>query len=314
MPNLYLRTHHLFFILFFVAFPMLFNAQQEKESEGYAEIKMLPNSTLEQTKQRAIDAAKVDAIEKAFGSVVMEGNTLYTINKQEGTKLEFNQVFNSISDVYVNGDWIKDIEPPKVERVIKGDDIYYTAVVKGLIRELKTNPANFKTKALSCENKTCETEIFNNGQDLFLYFKAPADGYVSVYMDIPNEHTTYRLLPYKSESNVGGTAVKADVEYIFFSSKMAPKEKVAIVDELTLSNSEKGMPETDKLFVLYRQDVPLDKPMLSTTKKTQTKENPETKLEMPLNLPSEEFQKWLQLIRSRNKDIQLSTLYITIKP
>ena len=294
--------------------PLFCFSQVEKESEGFAELKVLPNATLEQTKQKAIDAAKIDAIEKAFGSVVMEGNSLYTVNKQEGTKLEFNQVFNSISDVYVNGEWIKDIEPPKVERILKDEDIYFRASVKGLIRELKTNPANFKAKALSCENINCETEIFNNGQDFFLYFKAPSDGYVSVYLDIPTEHITYRLLPYKAEGNTGGTAVKADMDYVFFSVKKAEKEKASIVDELVLSNSEKGMPETDKLFVLFRKDLPLDKPMLQKSQKVAAAKQNESKLELPLNLPSEEFQKWLQLIRSRNKDIQLSTIYITLKP
>ena len=73
--------------------------------------------------------AKINAIENAFGSIILEGNSLYTLNKQQGTKTEFNQVFNSISDVFVNGDWIKDINPPKTERIIKGEDIFYTANV-----------------------------------------------------------------------------------------------------------------------------------------------------------------------------------------
>lgn len=299
-------------LLFFSTFLM---AQIEKESSGFAEVKLIPSATIEQTKQKAIDAAKINAIESAFGSVLMEGNSLYTVNKQEGTKTEFNQVFNSISDVYVNGDWIKDLEQPVVERVIKGDDIYYTAKVKGLIRELKNNPAKFSIKALSCEDKTCETEFFNNGQDFYLYFKAPNSGYIAVYLDIPTEHTTYRLLPYKQESNVGSAAVKADVEYIYFSPKKADPKKVAMVDELVWSLTDKSMPETNKLFVLYRPELPLEKPILTASKsgKVKTANDPKP-LEIPLSLKSEDFQVWLQQLRSRNKDIQLQNLYVTIKP
>lgn len=290
-------------------------SQLEKISEGFSEIKLSSNSTPEQTIQKAIDAAKINAIENAFGSIVLEGNSLYTVNKQQGTKTEFNQVFNSISDVFVNGDWIKDINPPKTERILKGEDIFYVATVKGLIRELKSNPAKFTVKSLSCENKTCETEFFNNGQDFYLYFKAPNTGYIAVYLDIPNEHTTYRLLPYKQENNIGSSPVKADEEYIFFAPKKAKPEKVALVDELTWALTEKNTPETNKLFVLYRPEIPLEKPILSSAKKTETKSKTEEKnLEIPLNLKSEEFQIWLQQLRGRNKDIQLINMYLTIKP
>lgn len=310
---LFSGRHILVFLLVFASSFLL--SQIEKESAGYAEIKLFPSSTIEQTRQKAIDAAKINAIESAFGSVLMEGNSLYTVNKQEGTKAEFNQVFNSISDVFVNGDWIKDLEQPKVERVIKGEEIFYTASVKGIVRELKTNPAKFSIKALSCENKTCETEFFNNGQDFYLYFKAPNTGYMAVYLDIPTEHTTYRLLPYKQESNLGSVYVKADVEYIFFSPKKADPKKIAQVDELEWTLTDKTMPETNKLFVLYRPDVPLEKPILTSSKggkaKSSTQEKP---LEIPLNLKSEDFQVWLQNLRSRNKDIQLMNLYLTIKP
>lgn len=289
----------------------LAQSQTEKVSEGFAEIKLENHSSIEQTKQKAINAAKINAIENAFGSIVLEGNSLYTVNKQEGTKLEFNQIFNSISDVYVNGDWIKDIDKPVIERHLKGDDIYFSAKVKGLIRELKNTSVNFSVKALSCEKKTCETEIFNNGQDFYLFFKAPIDGYLSVFLDIPVEHTTYRLLPYKQEAGLGSIEVKADEEYIFFSPTKASPQKRGSVDELSWSLNDKNTPENNKLFVLYRPKVPIEKPVLSKG------DNPnvmQKKIELPLYLKSEDFQIWMQQLRGRNHDIQLSTMYLTVKP
>jgi hypothetical protein len=286
-------------------------SQNEKVSEGLAEIKLEANATIEQTKQKAINAAKINAIESAFGSVVLEGNSLYTVNKQEGTKLEFNQIFNSISDVFVNGDWIKDIEKPIVERHLKGDDIFYTAKVKGLIRELKNIPVSFTAKALSCEKKSCETEIFNNGQDFYLFFKAPNDGYLSVYIDIPIEHTTFRLLPYKQDANLGSVFVKADEEYVFFSPAKADVKSKAHVDELVLSLSNPSVPENNKLFVMFRPAVPIEKPVLSKTKPEISNAK---NLEMPLHLKSEDFQLWMQQLRARNNDIQLFSTYITVKP
>jgi hypothetical protein len=289
----------------------LAQSQTEKVSEGFAEVKLENHVSIEQTKQKAINAAKINAIENAFGSIVLEGNSLYTVNKQEGTKLEFNQIFNSISDVYVNGDWIKDIEKPVIERHLKGDDIYFSAKVKGLIRELKNTSVNFSAKALSCEKKTCETEIFNNGQDFYLFFKAPSDGYLSVYLDIPVEHTTYRLLPYKQEAGLGSVEVKADEEYVFFSPSKASPQKRARVDELSWSLNDKNTPENNKLFVLYRPKEPIEKPVLSKG------DNPnvmQKQIELPLYLKSEDFQMWMQQLRGRNQDIQLSTMYLTVKP
>jgi len=288
-------------------------SQKEKNAEGYAEVKLASNATPEQTIQKAIDKAKVNAIDNAFGSVVLEGNTLYTINKQTGTKTEFNQTYKSISDIYVNGEWIKDVEPAKTERIVRDNDIFYSASVKGLIRELKSNPAKFSVKTLTCDVISCASEFFNNGNDFYMYFKAPNDGYVAVYLDFPVEGTTYRVLPYKQESNSAGYFVKADEEYFFFSSKKAKPEMAGKVDELTLTLKDKSMPETNKMFVLYSPKQALEKPIL-TNSKSQAADAASQEAEIPLNLKSEEYQRWLQHFRSQNNEIQLITNYITVKP
>jgi hypothetical protein len=267
--------------------------------------------TSDQCKQKAIDQAKINAIENAFGSVVMEGNSLYTLNKETGTKIEFNQVFNSISEIYVNGEWVKDIEPNIEERITKNNEIFYKCKVKGLVREIKNNPAKFISKPLSCENLPCVTEVYKNGQDFYLYFKAPNDGYVSVYADIPSEKTTYRLLPYKNDKNNGSYKVKADSEYFFFSTKKPTMDLVSSIDELKWTLSENVSIETNKLFIFYSPNQSIVKPIL-TNEKIYQKQN--EGLDTPLNLKTEEFQKWQQSLRRQNPDIQLLTIYITIKP
>jgi hypothetical protein len=299
-------------LLFILCLTTFINYSQiEKISEGSAEVQLLPSMTSDQCKQKAIDQAKINAIENAFGSVVMEGNSLYTFNKETGNKIEFNQVFNSISDVYVNGEWIKDMEPYTEERVIKNNEIFYKCRVKGLVREIKISAAKFITKPISCEKLTCETDVFKNGQDFYLYFKAPNDGYVTVYADIPSEAATYRLLPYKNDKNNGSYKVKADAEYIFFSTKKPTMNVVSDIDELKWTLTENVSVETNKLFIFYSPEQPIIKPVLKNDK---TAKNEKANLDTPLNLKTEDFQRWQQNLRKQNSAIQLITIYITVKP
>ena len=180
-----------------------------------------------------------------------------------------------------------------------------------MVREIKSNPAKFIVKPLSCENLPCVTEVYKTGQDFFMYFKAPNDGYVSVYVDIPSEQTTYRLLPYKNDKNNGSYKVKADVEYFFFSTKKTTMDIASNVDELKWTLNDNVSVETNKLFVFYSPDKPIIKPILKNDKDPQKEKQ---LLDTPLNLRTEEFQRWQQSLRKQNPDIQLQTIYITVKP
>ena len=207
-----------YYIIFLSAFSLFGFSQKQIESSGEAELELQGNSTPEQTKLKVIDLAKINAIENVFGQVVLEGNSLYTVNKQQNSKVEFNQVFNSISDVYVNGEWIKDLLTSVVEIKTVNDKILYKATVKGLVRELKPALIRFEAKSLSCPKKTCATEEFIHEQDFYLYFKAPVDGFIAVFLDFPTEQLTYCLLPSKKNGK-GDMPVKANTEYFFFSKE-----------------------------------------------------------------------------------------------
>ena len=309
--NHYLK-HLTFKVILISQFLSLSNnlkSQKDTISEGYSEFKLENHLTLAQSEQLAIDAAKINAIENVFGSLILEGNTLYTLNKQNGKKSEFDQVFNSISEIYVNGEWMRDIEKPILNKIIKNQEFYISVKVKGLVRELKTRPDQFIAKTLSCSELPCSTENFTNGQQLFLFVKVPIDGFISIYIDIPSEYKTYRLLPYKSQRNIDGTKIIADTDTYFFSKEKPGNQTRQMIDEMLLSLTESKKMETNKIYILF-SPVPFNsKPILSaqsTVASTQT--------ETPLNLNPDEFMKWLNSLRKNNPDIQLKTIYITIKP
>jgi len=288
-------------------------SQKQVESTGEAELELFGNSSPEQTKLKVVELAKINAIENVFGQVVLEGNSLYTVNKQQNAKVEFNQVFNSISDVYVNGEWIKDLKVPNVETITKNNKIFYKANVKGIVRELKPALIRFEAKSLSCPKKTCATEEFFNEQDFYLYFKSPVDGFIAVFLDFPTEQKTYCLLPSKSNGN-GEMQVKANSEYFFFSKENKPNPKEQI-DEIQFTLTDAKVAENNKLFILFSPETPLGKPVLNNAPNTKTQQEIiDNGYELPEHMPSEEFQKWLQELRSRNKNVELTTKYLLIKP
>ena len=304
-----------FYFILLLNYSFEIHSQAEKKAEGFSRIPLKANITPEQCKQEAINQAKVDALQKIFGEVVMEGNTLYTVNKNTNTKTEFNQVFNSISNIYVSGEWIKDLETPTVTVKVEGESVFYEARVFGLVRELKSTVNSFKAKTLSCSELNCETTVFNENQQMFFYFKSSVSGYLSVYLDVPSESKTYCIFPYESERAKGSKFLKGDNDYVFFSKDKQDKDDKSKVDELVFSLTEPGTMETNQLFVLFSEKDAIGKPILDDGAKTEVqKKIKEENYGLPPYLSSSDFKKWLQEVRARNKDLQMSTSYIQIKP
>ncbi len=273
------------------------------------------NMTEAEALRKCLELARIDAIRSAFGDVIMQGNSTFIENKNSNHKVESQSVFNFYSDTYVNGEWIEDANPPTIDKLIRDNETWLNVSVKCRVRELKASVVNFKAKPTSCPDVKCSTSEFNEGQDFFLYFKSPVDGFLAVYLDVPYEGKTYRILPYKQYATEGNVVVKADEEYVFFSKNPSQKGRSSYVDEMILALSQTGIAETNKIFILFSPKEEIGKPMLSNTIENEIqKQLVRGGFELPSHLPSEEFQKWLQQIRSRNRQIEFLATYINIKP
>lgn len=289
------------------------HAQKPKEVRETGTYKMrVEKSVSESDAERiCIERAKIDAIEKAFGQTVFQGNSTFIQNKRTGDKAESQNVFNSISESLVNGEWLEDVRKPEIEKEVVDGYTWMSATVEGRIREIAAIPITFKAATLGCPNPTCEQQVFKDGQDFYLYFKAPQKGYVAVFADVPVEGKTYRLLPYKY-SNQMSYPVEADKEYVFFYSSPAKSE---VVDDIQLYLTDKKTPEMTKIFVLYSASGEFGKPLLSANRsKMDNLDLADRNLETALFLESEEFQRWLQLTRREGTHVQLYTTSITINP
>jgi hypothetical protein len=296
-----MRITKVLLLVGFVLHSILGFSQKTSTSKGQAKIRVEKDWTENQVIAKAREAAIINAIENAFGSVVVEGNTLYVKNEQSGKANKSDIVFNSISNILVNGEWIKTVEE-KYTFTVEEDYRWILFNITGEVRELKKIPFSPEVHTLTCNQLKCSTEVFNSGQELILYFKAPKDGFVAVYLD--DNQQTQKLLPYTMQANQSTFSVEADKEYYFFYSDK--KNQNGKVDEIELFTDKKI--EQNRMFVLYSESD-FSKPILSETTSNQNNEL----YKLPPFMASGSFQLWLQKTRSYNKQIELNIVDVSIK-
>jgi hypothetical protein len=259
---------------------------------------------------KCIELAKINAIENVFGRVIMQGNSTYIQNSSNDSKNESYNSFNFISDTYVNGEWISDIEEPKIiypQVEYKGKiELWIKVLVNGYVSEITSAPIGFQFSPLSCDNNiNCKAEVFKEKQDIFFYFKSPVSGYLAIYLDAPLENKTFKIFPYQKSKNSSNIKIEKDIEYILFSKKKNLLNEP--VDEIIPYLTKPNTPEVNKLFVLFSPDQEMIKPILNKNISNKS-------FELPASISSPEFQKWIQVLKSYNKNVQISTSYITINP
>ena len=168
--------------------------------------------------------------------------------------------------------------------------------VEGRARELSNEAAEFTATILRNGVTERYADVnFRNGDDMYLYFKAPTDGYIAAYL-VDETPTAYCLLPYMSNIR-GQHAVKHDQVYVFFSQQQASKGE-GIVDEYTLT-CHNGR-EQNQIYVLF-SPLPFAKALDSQVDDT-----------LPRQLNYNEFRKWVNTCRKRDRKMGLKVIQINI--
>lgn len=200
------------------------------------------NVTLEEAKHTALDRAKISAIADAFGTLVTQNNST-VITNQNG---ESDNRFFSLGGSEVKGEWIETTKEPVYSIRYEGGMFVVSVEVTGRIRELPDVGLDLTVKILrnGVESKYESTD-FRNGDDLYLMFKSPIDGYLLAYMYDETSNQVVRILPY-IQSTQGNVSVRADKEYVFFKKHKNDRHKV---DEYTMTASEPV--EFNTLYVIF---------------------------------------------------------------
>ncbi len=280
------------FLLVSILFPLTLCAQRVQKVCGEYTYYAEGNQSSNDAKRAALEAAKLQAIANEFGTVITQSN----VQKETSVNGEENSYFSQLSASEVKGEWMEDIGEPTYEISFVQDMLVVKCKVCGRAREISNEAVDFTATILrnGMEAKFADAN-FRNGDDMFLLFQSPADGYVAVYL-IDETPTAYCLLPYMGNSK-GQQAVKHNEEYVFFSPAKASKGEQ--VDEYTLTCSNEI--ERNQVYVIF-SPKPFTKAL-------------DNRIDdgLPRQLSYEDFSRWLSTCRKRDTKMGIKVMHIEIK-
>lgn len=253
--------------------------------------------SVDEAKRIALDRARIQAVEEAFGSIVGQSTStlISTTNGQTDTR------FFSHGGSNLKGEWIETIGQPEYDVAYADGMLVVGVKVSGRIREFGKNRVPLKVQVLrnGFEARN-EDDSFRSGDDLYLAFQSPVAGQVLVYLVDYATSTVYCLLPY-SGSNTPARLVDADAHYVFFSEKHAQPFEKSLVDEYTLTLADPTQPEHNEIVVLFATEGLV-------------KENSEqADAGLPRQLSLDDFERWRAKLQMKSSDIQVIHKPITIK-
>lgn len=252
--------------------------------------------SIEEAKREALNRAQIEAIANEFGTLIGQNNITFTRNKNGNSQMKFHSL--RWSDV--KGEWLETIGKPTYDINYDNNFLIVKCNVKGKAREISRAIIDILAKPL--KNGTdlrYEAYNFNDGDDFFLYFESPVDGYISVYLLDEFNQIVYNILPYKAQ-NSASSRIVANKEYIFFSKDHVDNNERKEVDEYTLT-ADLGR-EFNTLYILFS-------PKEIGTQRGFSSED----YALPASISFIEFQSWLSRTLSRDKNLQLIQYPLTIE-
>ena len=244
----------LFFSIFY--FTLSASAQKAHKVEGTSQVRVENNMSKEQAQEKAEELAKIKAIENEFGTYVEQDAD---IRVDDGAIS-----YNIIGSTRVKGEWVEttklqfkeDFQEQQVNKS-KENVMWISCTIEGTAMEIRSK-ANIKVSTLRCPMPECQTEAFFDKDSLFLYFKSPIGGYLSVFYD--EGETTGRLFPYKDQGTESAVWIEGDRDYILFSDEKNMNKFKTKVDKLELY-TDRGT-EYNNVYVVF-SPLPYCKPILS---------------------------------------------------
>lgn len=249
------------------------------ETQSYAE-----------AKETAITRAKIQILADTYGTV-MDASTATSLSGN-GTQL------HALSQSNVKGEWLETVGEPALTRLFSEDQLAIRVEITGKVREIVYASTEFTAKVLcGAPDPRFEGDNFKSGDDMFLFFQAPGDGYLAVYL-YDGADDVYCLLPYQRQGN-GIFQVKGNQSYIFFSADVSDGQTpYDLVDEYTLTATSDI--EMNRVYIVY-----------SPNRFTKALDNL-ISADLPRELSFGNFQKWLSRIRAEDSSIGVKSVDITI--
>ena len=289
------------FVLFFLIFLSLAVEAQTRKVKGEYVYYSDPNMSPKEAMAAAVENARAQALAKEFGTLI----TQITQQEEGQNGNKEHNFFMQLNAAEVKGEWIEDTKKPNVKIIETTSEgvLVINAEVEGRARAITNEAAEFDALVLrnGKEKRMADTE-FKEDDRLFLYFKAPADGYMATYL-IDEKQTVFCLLPHEDD-NDGQQPVEHGKEYIFFSELHDPDFHGK--DGLKIT-CEDDRVELNRLYVIYSPNPfvkanDLQGPTLGYGN-----------LHRPRQLSLKEFTHWMSKLCSRDKKVGRKVIQIKIR-
>lgn len=259
------------------------------ESTFYGE----SSHSLNDCKRFALEQARIAALAKEFGTTISQD--VYQRDMMSGST-ESNY-FSMLNRTEVNGEWLADEGEPDYKISHDSDNnLIVTCKVKGKARRLTNEAPEFIASVLRNGNEPRFADThFREGDDLKLYFRAPVNGYLAVYL-VDDARTVYSLLPYSNEAD-GIVHTIRDRDYVFFDEAKADKD-FGEPDEIYITLD--GDVERNQLYVLFSPNS------FSRAVDSSSAAN------LPRTLSYDTFTKWLTNVRKRDPKMGMKVMHLEL--
>lgn len=277
-----------------IVFSICCFSQKIKTVDGEYTYVVPENVNLDKAKYIALERLKIQLIEEEFGATVSQSNSTLVKNNNGKSDVDFVLIGGS----EVNGEWIETIGTPRYNIYYENNMLVVSVKAKGRIREIISTAVDVKSLVLrnGIEDRF-ESDTFKSGDDLYISFQSPTNGYLVVYL-VDTEQRAFCLLPYQN-MNEGSFNVEANNRYVLFSTQTASSELKPYVDEYTMTCTHDQ--EINQLYVIFSTS-PFVKAIDDKLEK-----------ELPRELSNEDFQKWLAKYRTRDTNMVVKKTTITIR-
>lgn len=241
----------------------------------------------------ALEGAKLQALAREFGTIVSQD----IFQRETAGSKSDDTYFSSMSSTEVKGEWIADDGDPVYETFFDADgNIVVKCRIRGKARAISNESVDFAASILrnGKEAKNADTS-FRAGDDMYLSFLSPVDGYVAAFL-VGEDMEVYRLLPYGSD-NSGQVKVKHGKPYLFFdaASEETPGRQV---DEYRLTASSPV--ERNSIYVIF-SPAPFS-----------LRADSQVNSELPPRQTFREFSKWLSDSRRHDAKMGVRVMHIEI--
>lgn len=241
----------------------------------------------------ALEGARLEALAREFGTIVSQD----VYQRETLTDRGESVYFSSLSATEVKGEWLGDDGEPVFETSVDSDgSMIVKCTVRGRGRAISNAAVDFDALVLrnGKEARFADTH-FRDGDDMYLSFRSPADGYLAVYL-VGDDQTAYRLLPYSGDRS-GEVQVKHGRDYLFFDASRSDLPDVA-VDEFQMTASTDV--ERNSVYVIF------------SPSRFAIRSDSRVGDRMPPQLPVADFNKWLTDTRRRDERMGLKVMHLEV--